>query len=520
MARKRSGGFRAQLNLNPFALGASVLGGISGVQEGGGLAGFLQGFSNPTGYYLKQRTAKALATPEAKLAIESLYKAGGDPEATQTAIRSLASIVEANGGDPNYALGFAQQALKAGLTLAQTNAANAKALQAQKFQQTIEQLQSGQGGGLGGQVNPATGPAAQAGDRVFNATNLSLSPSGGSISYNSQFLQPPDTAVARGLAAKQLGTSEGAVAAANQLGPAGVPFLAASQGGGAGGVDLRAIYEQGRRDAIQDAATKDVNQANAGLNARIREQSILNQPNAGGPSLREQSAYLGAAGREAADLQGREAAIQPTEAQPSLLERENRAREAAQTLSPEEGKSVAGFETIDTLLKQVDDNYNKGENLGLTGESDTINSVRRKLPSQVGGMTGQESTFKQALTSLRNTELYTKSGAQINEQELKRLLSALPQASDSREVFESGLRRYKQELAAIKEARLKYATTPKGDLTKPNKPTGYIPGQQKTKGYRITSGPLSGAIVDNVTALQELLKKGMVSPEDDYEEVK
>lgn len=118
-------------------------------------------------------------------------------------------------------------------------------------------------------------------------------------------------------------------------------------------------------------------------------------------------------------------------------------------------------------LKVIRDNFDPSF-LGPLRGTDTAFEVRRQAGSKIKSpLTDREVKFRTELNNLKNTALYDASGAQINEQEQKRIANVLPKATDEPAVFEAGLQRYEAEVQRLGLRRKEDIGKSRGDLRQP-----------------------------------------------------
>lgn len=128
------------------------------------------------------------------------------------------------------------------------------------------------------------------------------------------------------------------------------------------------------------------------------------------------------------------------------------------------GAALAGLDVMTTNLNNVDKLYkqSKLDKLQFTGPiRGRLGTIGEKY---TGNISPEEVEFRTTLADLQDSLLRARSGAQINEQEYKRLKRFLPDYIDPSNVFETKLKRFNEETKAIKQSRLKFAVTPKGQL--------------------------------------------------------
>lgn len=122
-------------------------------------------------------------------------------------------------------------------------------------------------------------------------------------------------------------------------------------------------------------------------------------------------------------------------------------------------KDIAALESIARQIDNVETTYKK-DYLGPVRGTDQAFSARRMAGGLVGaGVSEGETIFRESLADTADQLLRARSGAQINETEYKRLKNMLPKATDEEPVFKAGMKRFKKEVGAILESRVKLGTS-------------------------------------------------------------
>ena len=125
-------------------------------------------------------------------------------------------------------------------------------------------------------------------------------------------------------------------------------------------------------------------------------------------------------------------------------------------------QKLGDFETLQFQLSNVVKNYSP-EYVGM------LDRVGSAVKLKTGaGATEQLSNFMSNLNGVRNTLLYMRSGAQINESEFNRLVKELPDEKTSDTDFEARLKNFSSVLSEIVSNRV--ASYGKSGFVTPNKP--------------------------------------------------
>jgi hypothetical protein len=188
--------------VDPFRLGASVIGGVAGASEGG-IGGALEGFSNPTGFFLKQRTNQALEDPEVKAALDGYILAVGlgNDQAAEVGYRDVMQKGVAKGASQELLAAHLNNvlALKGTMSQVAKNAADANMskIQANLMTELGAQRGLGQGGTQTGGGGGGGGPVAQPvqgapqGTLAYQIPSFNLGPSGVSFGETYSIYNPP-----------------------------------------------------------------------------------------------------------------------------------------------------------------------------------------------------------------------------------------------------------------------------------------------------------------------------------------
>lgn len=117
-------------------------------------------------------------------------------------------------------------------------------------------------------------------------------------------------------------------------------------------------------------------------------------------------------------------------------------------------------QTIDSIASNLDDSF-----LGPVKGTDTAFQTRRTFGETIGSpLSEREVVFRQAIKDANDQLLRARSGAAITEQEYNRLASMLPKPTDEPKVFRAGLKRFKDQMTALRSEKLKLGTTPRNQL--------------------------------------------------------
>lgn len=140
------------------------------------------------------------------------------------------------------------------------------------------------------------------------------------------------------------------------------------------------------------------------------------------------------------------------------------AREGAKPLPPSVQAAITSLNSLDRQAENIRSNFDAGF-LGPIKGTDTAFEARRRVGSYIGTPLGkQETVFRQSLKDANDMILRARSGAQINEQEAKRLREMLPKATDQDGVFLAGLDRFQAEIKSMLADRVKLGTTPRTEV--------------------------------------------------------
>lgn len=141
-------------------------------------------------------------------------------------------------------------------------------------------------------------------------------------------------------------------------------------------------------------------------------------------------------------------------------------------------KDITGLGSIGRHLQVIRNNFDPNF-LGPIKGTEIAFEARRRVGSSISApVQEQEVLMRQSLIDVSDQLLRARSGAQINEQEFKRMIKILPRATDEPQVFLAGLKRFETELQNIIAEKLKLGTTPRGKIQGGVGPTG---GKEKLK---------------------------------------
>ena len=211
-------------------------------------------------------------------------------------------------------------------------------------------------------------------------------------------------------------------------------------------------YDQLLIDEAQRQFPKDTKAQEAFVAKRKKEQAV-------------QIRVEGARGAGQAGVEGREAGYQNVLAKRlDRIRQETEATTGGRPLDPTTQERVSGLYAARRQVANIETNLDP-EFLGPIKGTGTAFEVRRRVGSYIDSPLGsKEVIFRESLADAADMLLRARSGAQINEQEYKRLSGMLPRATDEEKVFRAGLLRFDNELAKSIESRIKLGTTPRGQL--------------------------------------------------------
>lgn len=130
---------------------------------------------------------------------------------------------------------------------------------------------------------------------------------------------------------------------------------------------------------------------------------------------------------------------------------------SAKPLTGEAAKSVA---QLDTLLEMSDD-------VEALFDEKFVGQVTGRLGAArefTGEIAEQEVEFRRVTRDIKDMLLRARSGAQINEQEFKRLSNLTPSPEQPAKVFKARLRGFRRAVRQLRENRVRIATTGRGSL--------------------------------------------------------
>jgi len=140
------------------------------------------------------------------------------------------------------------------------------------------------------------------------------------------------------------------------------------------------------------------------------------------------------------------------------------AKAAGEPIPSAQGEKVLSNAKVADSLATVRKHYDPAF-LGPFQGTGIAFEARRRAGASIGQpLSNNEVVFRQELNNLGNIALYDASGAQINEQEQKRIVGVLPKATDEPAVFEAGLRRYEAEVAKLGARRKEQINVPRGEV--------------------------------------------------------
>lgn len=125
---------------------------------------------------------------------------------------------------------------------------------------------------------------------------------------------------------------------------------------------------------------------------------------------------------------------------------------------------IASLNSLSRSVQEIKNQFNKNFVGPVVGQ-DLDYASRRVFGKVIGRpLSEQEVQFRQNLDNIKDQLLRARSGAQINEQEYARLSTLLPKATDEPKVFQSGLKRFQDEINHLVTERKKLATMTTGEL--------------------------------------------------------
>lgn len=140
------------------------------------------------------------------------------------------------------------------------------------------------------------------------------------------------------------------------------------------------------------------------------------------------------------------------------------AKAQGQALPPAIQTQVSALDLVTNTIGQIESNLSD-EFLGPIKGTDPAFSTRRTFGSTLGSPLGEkEVIFRQSIKDANDQLLRARSGAAITEQEYNRLAGMLPKPTDEPQVFRAGLKRFKDQMNALRSEKLRLGTTPRNQL--------------------------------------------------------
>ena len=142
------------------------------------------------------------------------------------------------------------------------------------------------------------------------------------------------------------------------------------------------------------------------------------------------------------------------------------ARQAGEAIEPGTQKMVSELDTILTKGKENLKIFKPEftgvvpEEMGGTGAGGISGAIRQRM----GNISDTEVRFRQNNADVSDALLRARSGAQINEQEYRRLTKIAPQTTDQPGVYKEKLRNFLNQIAQMRENKIKLATTRRSEL--------------------------------------------------------
>lgn len=202
----------------------------------------------------------------------------------------------------------------------------------------------------------------------------------------------------------------------------------------------------------QNQVFNDLVEANGGDKAAAAQQLINMQV-----GRAEQTSAAGERGRL-----GVKATPQYQQTERNIARERAEGRTEGTPLEATTQRDIAGLEgalrQVGNIRNNLDDQF-----LGPIRGTDVAFSTRRSIGNYINAPLGnKETVFRQSIADVADQLLRARSGAQINEQEYKRLRGMLPKATDEPQVFRAGLQRFENELNNTIQSKRTLGITPRG----------------------------------------------------------
>lgn len=118
-------------------------------------------------------------------------------------------------------------------------------------------------------------------------------------------------------------------------------------------------------------------------------------------------------------------------------------------LPAEASAKISQFDSLDNQLNDIEGLYDPS----FVGLADAKLGTARQATGLMASE--REGEFRSLLSGLQNQLVYLRSGAQINENEFKRLMKELPQLNTSETDFKARLKAFRKSFQVIKDAKIK-----------------------------------------------------------------
>lgn len=221
---------------------------------------------------------------------------------------------------------------------------------------------------------------------------------------------------------------------------------------------------------VKQAFVKMDHDANLAEQQRLKaEREALKAP----LERRKLEAEIGAIGpkaeREARRLEIAEESLQlrerTAETPAQKLERSRQlgvaAAEVEKSAKPLTGEAAKSVAQLDTLLEMTDDVETLFDPKFVGRITGSIGGAAREFTGEIAD---QEVEFRRVTRDIKDMLLRARSGAQINEQEFKRLSDLTPSPSQPEKVFKARLRGFRRAVQQLRDNRVRISTTGRGAL--------------------------------------------------------
>lgn len=145
--------------------------------------------------------------------------------------------------------------------------------------------------------------------------------------------------------------------------------------------------------------------------------------------------------------------------QAAQIARETAARQGAQPVSADVQDRLGNLFSVQRRLQEIAATFDPAFVGPVRGRTA---GIREEVP---GAMDTPEARFRAALSDVKDQLLRSRSGAQINEQEFKRLTAILPDEKAQPRIFQAKLKSFRTEFAAILQDKIRLATQSRASLS-------------------------------------------------------